>query len=103
MFDLIYLFAAGAGYFIYTQVMRDPAPQTQAEEQKVAVKPVPKIAYVPLNKMLVRDRPDVHIVGKRKDIGYLGTPRYDVIDEATGTITPIYSTEPSNTMRLLQI
>jgi hypothetical protein len=103
MFNLLYLFAAGLGYFIYKQVEPKDPPQLIAEEQKVAIKPMPRVVYRPLNKLLVQDRPNVSITGKSRDQGWLGTPRYDLVDNATGTLTPIYSTEPATTMRVLQI
>lgn len=103
MFNLLYVFAAGLGYFIYTQVEAKDPPQVMAEAQKVMIKPVPRVVYTPLKKLLIQDRPNVNVVGKSRDQGWLGTPRYDLVDNATGTLTPIYSTEMGTTMRVLQI
>ena len=99
----LYAFAAAAGYFIYTQVMRPPAPQMQAEQLKVALKPQPRILYKPLARLLLQNKPSVSVGPKSRDQGWLGTPRMDLVDKQTGQITPIYSTEPQNTMSVLQI
>lgn len=102
MFDLFYIVAAGAGYFIY-RTLTTPPPQIDAEANKVRIAPEPRVVYQPLSKLLVQDRPSLAIKGKSQDQGWLGTPRYDVVDRATGVITPVYSTEPEATLRVLQI
>lgn len=103
MFDLFYIVAAGAGFLIYRQITTPPPPQVDAEANKIRIAPEPRVVYRPLSKLLVQDRPSIVVKGKSQDQGWLGTPRYDVVDTATGVITPVYSTEPSSTMRLLQI
>lgn len=103
MFPLFYIVAAGAGYLIYRQVSAPVPPQTEAENSKIRIAPEPRVVYRPLSKLLVQDRPSIVIKGQSQDQGWLGTPRYDVVDTATGVVTPVYSTEPGNTMRTLQI
>lgn len=103
MFDLFYVALAAAGYFVYTQVTSDPSPQLLAEEAKIAIKPQPRIAYHTLDQLLAQKRPNVVVVGKSADQGWLGTPRYDLMDQNTGIITPVYTTDINKTLSLLQI
>lgn len=93
MFDLFYVALAGLGFFIYSRVASEPSPQEKIESERVAIVPHPRQLYRPLNKLLLLERPRLSVVGKSNDQGWLGTPRFDVRDEATGTITPVYSTD----------
>lgn len=103
MFDLFYVALAAAGYFVYTQIATEPSPQTQAEHAKISLVPQPRKLYTPLNKFLLQERPRVSVAGRSTDQGWLGTPRYDIRNEVTGTITPIYSTEINRTLDVIKI